>query len=131
MKAPSTGRFSLSPHTLNREVIVKLSSRRLPSTSRDFRGFINSHCPNAEGRVFQLRCSVWPTSPYSLVPIRFSDDLQFSANLEEEASETAQVENARYWNLISSCRQFAMECGRREVEFEVKVLFRKEAVAVA
>lgn len=125
MTPPATRRFSLSPYTLNREVIVKLSCRRLPSTLVSFREFLNSRCPNIEGRAFQLRCSAWPTSPYSVVPVRFSNDLLFGTGLEDRTSETAEMENAAYRNLINGCRQFATECPRREVEFEIKILFKK------
>jgi hypothetical protein len=122
---PTNRRFALSPYIRNREIIAKLSCRRLPSTIAGFRDFLNSRCPNTDSRAFQLRCSVWPTSPYGIVPVRFSNDLRFSTSRADE-TELLEVENARYQNLIKGCREFATNCPRSQVEFEIKILFAKE-----
>lgn len=131
MTPPSTRRFPLTTHTRNREVIAKLSCRRLPSTIAEFRDFVNSRCPNTEGRGFRLRCCVWPTSPYAVVPVQFSEDLHFSTSHSDEIGEISELENAKYRNLVNGCRQFATNCPRREVEFEIKILFSKVVGAAA
>jgi hypothetical protein len=125
---PDTRRFALSSRSRSREIVGVLSCNRLPGTIAEFRVYLSSRCPNTAGRGFRLRCAVWPTSPYVVVPVQFSGDLHFSNMGGEEAggnSETSEGEAVKYRNLIQGCRVFARECQRREVEFEIKIVFAK------
>ena len=126
---PNTHRFALSSRNRSREIVRVLSCNRLPGTIAEFREYLSSRCPNTAGRGFRLRCAVWPTSPYVIVPLQFSRDLHFSSMGRDEAdrdSETLEEEAVKYRNLIQGCRVFARECPRKEVEFEIKIVFAKE-----
>ena len=72
-----------------------------------------------------LRCSVWPESPYGIVPAKFSNDLPFGRG----RGQVEEMENARYQRLTSGCRGFATQCPGREVDFEIKIGFVKDGGA--
>jgi hypothetical protein len=64
-----------------------------------------------------------------VVPVQFSDDLHFNTirvNEDGEMLESLEVEPGKYRRLIQGCRVFSRECPRREVEFEIKIVFSKE-----
>ena len=106
-----------------------LSCNRLPGTIKEFRGYLDSRCPNTWRRGFRLRCSVWPTSPYVVIPVPFSNDLHYNSidgNETGERLEALEAEGLKYRNLIQGCRVFSRECPKREVEFEIKIRFAKE-----
>jgi hypothetical protein len=59
------------------------------------------------------------------MPVKFSEELLFGAG-----QENSERNNAAYQNLLKGCQQFARQSPRKEVEFEIKIMFSKKVEVV-
>ena len=72
-------------------------------------------------------------SPYAIMPDKFATDIIFRSIQAGDgvSPESSELDTARYQSLLTGCREFARTCPKRLVEFEIKISYLNEDVAMA